>query len=142
MMTRPHLPNALRRLVTERAGGRCEYCLLHEDDRPESHQIDHVVALKHGGQTVSDNLALACAVCNNHKGSDLSAIDPVTREIVPLFNPRTQTWGDHFELSGVRLVGRTATGRATIELLRLNEEERLNYRRILMNVGRYPPPEL
>jgi len=74
-MTRPHIPNTLRQEVIERAKGRCEYCLIHEDDRPERHQVDHVIALKHGGLTTIENLALACAVCNNNKGSDLATID-------------------------------------------------------------------
>lgn len=87
-MSRIHIPAALRRLVFERAGGRCEYCLLHEDDVPFSHHLDHLIPLKHGGQTVSDNLALACLECNRYKGSDLAAIDPLTGQITSLFNPR------------------------------------------------------
>ncbi|SRR2546423_1042690 len=111
-MPRPHIPNALRRLVIERARGLCEYCLVHQDDRPESHQIDHILALKHGGETVNDNLALACAVCNNYKGADLASIDPFDRSIVPLFNPRTQNWHDHFRLDAARIIGLTPTGDA------------------------------
>jgi hypothetical protein len=75
-----------------------------------------VVALKHGGRTVKENLALACVICNGNKGSDLATIDPLSSEIVPLFNPRTQSWGDHFELSGAQIIGRTAIGRATSAL--------------------------
>ena len=71
--------------VIRRAAERCEYCLLHQDDRPETHQVDHVIAIKHRGQTVSENLALACALCNNAKGSDIASIDPVTDMIAPLF---------------------------------------------------------
>jgi len=74
-MPRSHIPHALRQVVIARAGGRCEYCLLHQDDRPKSHQVDHIVARKHGGQTVRENLVLACAVCNNNKGSDLATLD-------------------------------------------------------------------
>lgn len=139
-MPRPHIPNALRRLVIERAHECCEYCLVHQDDRPESHQIDHLIALKHGGQTVNENLALACAICNHYKGSDLASIDPVERVIVALFNPRRQNWDDHFQLSGVQIVGLTPAGRATVELLRLNEDERLITRQALMGARRYPPP--
>jgi hypothetical protein len=41
---------------------------------------------------------------------------------VPLFNPRRDRWHDHFRRSRdqVRLYGRTAIGRATVALLRLN----------------------
>lgn len=137
-MPRPHIPIQLRRLVINRAGGRCEYCLIHQDDRPETHPIDHILALKHDGQTVAENLALACVICNTNKGSDLAAIDPLNGEIVPLFNPRTQNWDDHFELPDAQIVGRTAVGRATAALLRLNDGERLSYRQNLIDAGRYP----
>lgn len=139
-MLRPYIPKRLRRLVIKRAGGRCEYCLIHQDDRPETHPIDHVIALKHNGRTVKENLALACVICNGNKGSDLASIDPMSGEIVPLFNPRTQNWDDHFELSGAQIIGRTAIGRATVSLLRLNDDERLSYRQSLIDAGRYPSP--
>lgn len=138
-MPRPHIPNPLRRLVSARARECCEYCLIHEDDRPETHSIDHVIALRHGGLTEAENLALACAICNNLKGTDLSAIDPLSKMIVPLFNPRTQGWTDHFELiNSVEIIGRTATGRASVALLQLDSSERLSYRRLLAEAGRYP----
>ena len=41
-----------------------------------AHEIDHVIAEKHGGQTDKDNLALACTLFNKYKGSDLAFIDP------------------------------------------------------------------
>jgi hypothetical protein len=138
-MARVHIPNELRRLVIRRAAERCEYCLLHQDDRPEAHQVDHVIALKHGGQTVSENLALACALCNNAKGSDIASIDPMTREVVPLYNPRTQRWREHFRLVGSHIVGLTSTGRATVAMMQLNNEQRLLDRQTLMDAGLYPP---
>lgn len=141
-MTRAHIPNELRRLVIERAGERCEYCLLHQDDRPETHQIDHVIARKHRGRTVSENLALACALCNNAKGSDLASIDPVTDEVALLFNPRTQRWQDHFKLVGAQIVGLTPTGRATAAMMQLNDEQRLLDRQALIEAGLYPPDRM
>jgi len=134
----PHIAIRLRRLVMKRASGRCEYCLIHQEDRPETHPIDHVIALKHGGRTEEGNLTLACVSCNNNKGADLTALDPSSGEIVPLFNPRTQNWGDHFALDGARIMGRTAIGRATVALLRLNDVERLNYRQSLIAADRCP----
>jgi hypothetical protein len=127
--------------VIERANGRCEYCLIHEYDRPEAHQVDRVIALKHGGQTIIQNLALACAVCNNNKGSDLTTIDQTTEELIPLFNPRKQKWSDHFDFSGAQIVGITVIGRATIRLLRMNDPDRVLLRRILREDGLYPPTE-
>ena len=138
---RVRVPDVLRRFVIERAGGRCEYCLLHQDDGPFSHHVDHIIPLKHGGQTVSDNLALACLECNRHKGSDLTAIDPVDGVIVPLFNPRSQTWEEHFVLQGARIIGLTSIGRATAVLLRLNDRVRVLQRQFLIDARRYPLPQ-
>ncbi|MBM4459429.1 MAG: HNH endonuclease [Chloroflexi bacterium] len=130
----------LRRLVIERAADRCEYCLLHQEDTPFTHQIDHVFPLKHGGATTSENLALACLDCNRYKGSDLSAIDPATGLVVQLYNPRTQTWRQHFQCDGAAIRGVTPSGRATVNLLRLNSSLRMLQRRALLDAGRYPEP--
>jgi HNH endonuclease len=137
MTTRPTAE--LRRLVVERASNCCEYCLLHQDFAASTHQVDHVIAEKHGGQTALDNLALSCTVCNRRKGSDISSIDPETGNLVSLFNPRTQQWSDHFKLDGVHIVGLTEIGRTTVEFLQLNAFERLTERDVLMRTGRYPP---
>jgi hypothetical protein len=141
-MPRVHILAKLRRLVIKRAQECCEYCLLHQDDADFAHQIDHLIALKHGGQTASENLVLACVECNRYKGSDLTSIDPVGGAIVPLFNPRTQTWREHFALEGALLIGQTPTGRATIALLRINDPARVIQRQRLLEAGRYPPPQL
>ena len=111
---------------------------MHQEDRPERHQLDHITALKHGGTTDSENLALACVVCNKYKGSDLTSIDPVERIIVPVFNPRTQEWTEHFEIAEAQINGLTAIGRATVEILRLNDEDRLIERKELIRASRYP----
>ena len=137
-MTAPSIPSSLRQLVIERAQGKCEYCLIHQDDSIYSHEVDHVIARKHGGQTVAKNLALSCLSCNRHKGSDLTTFDPLSNEIVPLFNPRRQTWSDHFTLNGIHIIGITPTGRATVFLLKLNASTRLAYRQVLIAQERYP----
>ncbi|MBI3325134.1 MAG: HNH endonuclease [Nitrospinae bacterium] len=137
MTTRPTAE--LRRRVVERADNCCEYCLLQQDLAASTHQVDHVIAEKHGGQTSLDNLALSCTVCNRRKGSDISSINHETGNLVSLFNPRTQQWPDHFRLDGVHIVGLTEIGRATVEFLRLNAYERLTERDALMRAGRYPP---
>jgi 5-methylcytosine-specific restriction endonuclease McrA len=128
----------LRRLVYKRAGGRCEYCLLNELVSPYTHEIDHLIARKHGGQTVSENLALACLACNRRKGSDLTTVDPVTGIVVPLFNPRAQRWDDHFVLSGATIDGLTPIGRGTVFILALNASDRLIRRETLLAEGLYP----
>lgn len=90
------IPEKLRVFVEERADGRCEYCRKPSGVSAFSHQIEHIIAVKHGGLTEPDNLALACAQCNGHKGSDIASYDDQTGNLTPLFNPRTQQWGDHF----------------------------------------------
>jgi hypothetical protein len=106
MTTRPSLD--LRRQVIARADNCCEYCLLPQELVASTHQVNHVIAEKHGGQTVLENLALSCTVCNRRQGSDISSLDPATGALVSLFNPRTQRWGEHFRLTGEHTLGVTA----------------------------------
>lgn len=104
----------MRRAVREQARERCEYCLIHNDDAYMPHEIDHIIAQKHGGETSLENLCLNCADCNRHKGSDLASLDPQTGEPVLLFHPRRDCWEDHFQLDGIRIEGLTPAGRATV----------------------------
>lgn len=136
MTTRPSV--ALRRQVVERAANRCEYCLIHQDLAASTHQVDHIIAAKHGGQMTLENLALSCTVCNRRKGSDIGAIDPDTGLLVSLFHPRTQRWSDHSQLDGTHIVGLTAEGRATVGFLQLNVIGRLMERAPLIQAGQYP----
>lgn len=122
---------ATRRTVRERAGGRCEYCRLPEASFPATFHIEHVVPRQHGGGEDLGNLALACPLCNCLKGANLSAIDPETGAIVLLFDPRRDRWEDHFGLQGHELRGRSPTGRATVRLLAMNDEQRQTLRREL-----------
>ncbi len=137
-MARPYIPGPLRTLVFERASGRCEYCLIHQDDMAMRHPIDHVTPIAHGGATEPGNLALACVRCNLAKGTNLSGVDPLTGRIAPLFNPRLQKWRRHFALAGAGIIGLTATGRATVRLLRLNDPRRAEERLRLQSIGRFP----
>jgi len=137
-MNRARILAALRREVRERAGERCEYCLLAESQAVVPHEPDHLIARKHGGQTTSANLALACFDCNRFKGSDIASIDVVTGALVPLFNPRTQRWFDHFSLSGAHIVALTPVGRVTVKLLQLNLPYRVKVRARLIAQTQYP----
>ncbi len=102
-MSTTHVPVALRRQVRDRAGERCEYCLIPESMSWTTHTIDHILAEKHGGTTEADNLALACALCNSRKGSDLASIDEQTGLLEPLFHPRRDAWSEHFQLVAGRI---------------------------------------
>lgn len=97
--------------------------------------MDHIIAEKHGGSTNSENLALSCFYCNSYKGPNLSGIDPVGSEIVRLFDPRQNRWGDHFQWQDAVLVGRTSVGRVTISVLRINDPAAVGLRRLLIRAG-------
>jgi hypothetical protein len=135
-MTR--ISEKLRSQVRERAQGRCEYCLLHEDDAIFPHEPDHIVAEKHGGPTQLENLAWSCFSCNRLKGSDLSSIDPITGELTFLFNPRQHQWRRHFRLNGGHIEPLTPRGRATATLLNLNSLTNIAERIRLIEIGHYP----
>lgn len=124
-------------MVRRRAQGRCEYCLIPEVFL-SLHEPDHIIAAQHRGSTSPENLALACFDCNRQKGPNLSSVDPETGQIVQLFHPRRDHWSDHFHLEGPRIMGRTANGRATVELLQFNSLPRLRVREELQRAGRYP----
>jgi hypothetical protein len=109
------MDETLRQLVWDRAGDTCEY--------------------KHHGPTSAENLALCCYNDNVHKGPNIAGIDPVTREVTRLFNPRADHWDDHFAWNGPQLVGRTPIGRSTIDVLNINLFDRLEHRRLLIKAG-------
>ena len=136
-----YIPVALRQLIYEQAEGRCEYCLIPDDAAFAAHEIDHVIAEKHGGLTEANNLALSCSLCNKQTGSDLTSIDPETNQIVRLFNPREDRWRDHFRLSEGRIVPLSATGRVTERLLRLNNAARIKERNALLRTNRIKVPD-
>ena len=129
---------SLRRFVAERAGRRCEYCLLHEDDSYSSHQIDHILSRKHGGTSDPDNLAYACLRCNAWKGTDIGSGDAQTGRVVRLFHPRRDLWEEHFRLRGALIEPLTEEGAVTARLLKLNFDKRLAERRLLIEADRYP----
>jgi hypothetical protein len=131
-MSVTYISAALRDLVYERAKGFCEYCKISEEVTFAKHQIDHVIAEKHGGLTIEENLALSCTLCNKHKGSDIASIDNETGEIIPLFNPRKDVWSEHFKIENGTFIGVTPNARATIRLLQINSLARIEERRIFI----------
>jgi len=81
---------------------------------------------------------LACYACNKHKFSNISGIDPESGAIVRLFHPRRHKWSAHFKWDGAVLVGRTAIGRTTIEVLEINMPHRVEFRSMLIDEGAFP----
>lgn len=134
------IPAPLRRLVIQRAGDRCEYCGLSQAGQAATFHIDHVIPTVAGGETAIENLALACVSCSLYKGARQTLEDVETGESVPVFNPRQQTWQEHFRWEDVRVVGLTAIGRATVDALRLNRTIMLAIRAEEAFFDRHPPP--
>jgi len=123
----------IKRAVIERANSCCEYCGTPSRYGSDPLSVEHVVPRTRGGSDDADNLAAACQGCNNSKYVATHAADPATGNIVPLYHPRRDNWTDHFAWNEdlTIMLGRTATGRATVERLRLNRPGVVNLRRVL-----------
>lgn len=134
------VPATLRRLVIERAANRCEYCGIAQVSQIATFHIDHIIPVAASGDTSQDNLALACVSCSLRKGARLTGVDPLSGIDVPLYNPRKEPWRDHFQWDGVRLVGTTMVGRATIAALAMNRPAALLIREEESYRGRHPYP--
>jgi len=125
------MDNALRSLVSRRAGNVCEYCRLPQAaSRFVGFHVEHIIARQHGGATETGNLALACSFCNFHKGPNIAGLDPESGHLVPLFHPRRDRWTDHFGWEGSMIVGR-----ATVQLLAMNTWDRVKVREDLSTLG-------
>lgn len=137
------ISDALRQRVRESAGNRCGYCHSAQQYVMGILEIEHLVARAQGGTDDEANLWLSCSLCNRYKGAQGSGRDPSTGKSVPLFNPRTQNWIEHFHWSadGAYILGLTPTGRATVESLKLNNELAVEVRRNWVLAGWHPPAE-
>jgi hypothetical protein len=136
------MDEALARHVRQRADHACEYCRMPQAYYPTvPFPIDHVIARQHRGPTVPGNLALSCLHCNSHKGPNIAGIDPRTRKLTKLFNPRRHKWARHFRWDGPYLVGLTAVGRVTVDVLAMNDPEAVEVRETLIEEGLFPPAE-
>ena len=117
--------------MRKRAGNRCEYCQLHQDDSPlATLHVEHITPIVHGGTDDLENLALACIDCNLRKGTNLAGVDPETSLITNLFHPRREVWDEHFLWQGNQIVGRSAIGRTTVRVLQMNSEDQLALRSV------------
>jgi len=132
------MDRALEGLVWERAGHRCEYCQVAQEFDRLPFEIDHIIAEKHGGPTRASNLCLACFADNHYKGACIAGRDSVTNRLVPLFNPRRHRWRRHFRWEGPILIGLTAIGRTTVNVLQMNLAHRVAFRQGLIDEGVFP----
>jgi len=142
-MSRSYIAKALREQVTAHARHRCGYCRTSARVTGTPMEMDHIIPESLGGLTISENLWLACSMCNDHKGNRIAAPDPISEEVVRLFDPRRQVWTDHFEwnAAGDVIVGKTPIGRATVNAIRLNRAEIVEARRGWVIAGWHPPAD-
>ncbi len=141
-MSREGIPAELDRRVREAAGHRCGYCLSPQWLVMARMEIEHIIPVAKGGDNSESNLWLSCPLCNRFKSDRISAPDPATGRVVPLFNPRADRWSDHFRWSvdGIRVIGLTPTGRATVALLHLADDpDALVVRMHWVLAGWHPP---
>jgi hypothetical protein len=130
----------LRKLVSSRAAGHCEYCRMPEVYDPLPFTVDHIRPQYHHGPTTSDNLCVCCFSCNTFKAVNVAGHDPETGQLSRLFHPRQDNWTEHFAWDRSQLRGLTAVGRTTIDVLRINLPERVEHRRLLQQLGAFPHP--
>ena len=131
---------AIRMFVARRAHYRCEYCRSSERCTGQDFTLDHIVSVSAGGDDSTDNLGWSCFWCNAYKQARHDATDPRTGEKAPLFNPRRDSWDDHFRWSRMKysVVAKTAIGRATIAALRLNRPALVRARRLWVRNRQHP----
>ncbi|MCK5523260.1 MAG: HNH endonuclease [Thiomargarita sp.] len=136
-----YLSSKLRQQIEQDAGHRCGYCLSDETLTGIPLSVEHLFPEALGGKTIHDNLWLACRPCNEYKGIQVQATDPKTGRKAPLFHPRQDRWHEHFDWSedGCEIIGKTATGRATVVALRLNRNLLVKARKRWVLVGWHPP---
>ncbi|WP_152592128.1 HNH endonuclease [Nostoc sphaeroides] len=131
----------LRQQVVNEASYYCEYCKTSSRLTGTPLVMEHIIPRSLGGDDERENLAASCYRCNEFKGAKTHGIDPETGQLVALFNPRNQTWNDHFIWvnGGTHMTGLTATGRATVISLRLNNDNLVEARTIWIEIGWHPP---
>jgi DNA-directed RNA polymerase subunit RPC12/RpoP len=134
------IPDHVRDQVIQRAKNRCEYCGISQEGQEAAFHVDHAVPLNAGGQTILENLALACVSCSLRRGARQRATDPKTGKLAPLFNPRRDAWRLHFRWNDVRVIGLSPVGRATVAVLQMNRPVAQAIRHYEIARGTHPPP--
>jgi hypothetical protein len=129
----------LERLAANRAADRCEYCLMHQSLQGARFHLEHIVPTTRGGNTELQNLAWACPSCNLRKSDRVQVVDPECDGTVPLFNPRSHSWNEHFAWDDYHIVGLSSIGVATIVALDLNHPRRVRIRQAEQIFGLFPP---
>ncbi len=140
-MPKIYIPVHIQRAILELSKGYCEYCILPSNFSTDYFHFEHIIPLALNGKTEFNNLARSCGICNNNKRDKVSHIDPLSKQIVRLYHPREDNWMNHFQWSDndLHIVGKTPTGRVTVDLLKLNRLNAINLRKLLKMAGLHPP---
>jgi hypothetical protein len=126
--------------VAERAEHRCEYCRAPEAIFNLPFEVEHIVPTSRGGSDDVANLALACRACNLYKADRLTCRDEETGAEIRLFDPRSQSWNEHFTVDRATgaISGSTVVGRATAACLQMNRTVQLAARLQWMRLDIFP----
>ena len=138
-----YVPAELRRKVRERFGSCCAYCRTAESLTVAIYEIEHITPRSAGGETVFENLCLACPTCNRYKSDRTAAIDPATQQEAALFHPQRDVWTAHFTWNeeATEIIEITPIGRATIDALRMNRSQLMRVRRMWVAMNEHPTAE-
>ncbi len=141
MPSRRKISETIQNRVRQRANSLCEYCHASEKWQYVEFTIEHIIPLTKNGTDDIDNLALACFHCNRKKSDKITGTDTQSGVELPLFNPRKDSWNEHFVWSadGLSIVGLTPIGLATVTALVLNRERAIDIRAADKAIGRHPP---
>lgn len=127
-----YISKSIKEKVIDRAKEKCEYCLINIQFSYFPFHIEHIISIKHGGDSDFENLALACPICNINKGTDLGSITE-NETLIRFYNPRKDIWNEHFELENTgEISAKTEIGKVTIKILKLNHPESLIERKELV----------
>jgi hypothetical protein len=131
----------LQRQIRSHFANCCAYCQTAESLTITTFEFEHILPFSRGGETIFENLCLACPSCNRYKAVRQTATDPTSQEEVSLFHPQQQAWVDHFEWNGeaTEIIGLTPTGRATVIALKMNRPQLLRVRKMWIKMGEHPP---
>jgi hypothetical protein len=135
-----YVPVDLQRDVRAQFANCCAYCRTAEELTVVTFEFEHILPRSLGGETVLENLCLACPTCNRSKADHTRARDPVSAQDVPLFHPQCDVWAEHFAWAegATEIVGLTSIGRATVDALRMNRSQLVRMRRMWGMMGEHP----
>ncbi|MBN4003758.1 HNH endonuclease signature motif containing protein [Nostoc sp. LPT] len=136
-----YIPVELKKEIRNHFADCCAYCRTAEALTLTTFEFEHIIPLSAGGETIFENLCLACPSCNRYKATRKTAIDPNTQDEVKLFNPQQQLWTYHFAWSedDTEILGITSVGRSTILALKMNRLQLISVQKMWVKMGEHPP---